>query len=384
MSFVETSEQSMIRETVAKIAGGFGHDYFVDITRRGEPALELWKALADAGFVAVNIPEEYGGGGQGITELAIVCEELAAAGCPMLVLIVSSGIAAPVIAQHGSAEQRQRWLPAMASGAKKMAFSITEPDAGLNTHKITTSAVRDGEDWRIRGTKYYASGIDEADQVLLVARTGVDEATSRSRLSLFVVDTDAPGLTRTVIPMELKVAEKQFFLHFDDVVVTPDRMIGAEGEGLRHVFTGLNPERITVAAVSAGIGRYALAKASRYANDRQVWDVPIGAHQGLAHPLAEAKIALELARLMTQKAGWLFDSGRDAGAASNMAKFAAADAGLRCLDAAIQIHGGNGMATEYGLADMWGMARLLRTAPVSREMILNYVSEHALGLPRSY
>ena len=384
MSFVETSEQSMIRETVAKIAGGFGHDYFVDITRRGEPALELWKALADAGFVAVNIPEEYGGGGQGITELAIVCEELAAAGCPMLVLIVSSGIAAPVIAQHGSAEQRQRWLPAMASGAKKMAFSITEPDAGLNTHKITTSAVRDGEDWRIRGTKYYASGIDEADQVLLVARTGVDEATGRSRLSLFVVDTDAPGLTRTVIPMELKVAEKQFFLHFDDVVVTPDRMIGAEGEGLRHVFTGLNPERITVAAVSAGIGRYALAKASRYANDRQVWDVPIGAHQGLAHPLAEAKIALELARLMTQKAGWLFDSGRDAGAASNMAKFAAADAGLRCLDAAIQIHGGNGMATEYGLADMWGMARLLRTAPVSREMILNYVSEHALGLPRSY
>lgn len=384
MSFVETSEQSMIRETVAKIAGGFGHDYFVDITRRGEPALELWKALADAGFVAVNIPEEYGGGGQGITELAIVCEELAAAGCPMLVLIVSSGIAAPVIAQHGSAEQRQRWLPAMASGAKKMAFSITEPDAGLNTHKITTSAVRDGENWRIRGTKYYASGIDEADQVLLVARTGLDEATGRSRLSLFVVDTDAPGLTRTVIPMELKVAEKQFFLHFDDVVVTPDRMIGAEGEGLRHVFTGLNPERITVAAVSAGIGRYALGKASRYANDRQVWDVPIGAHQGLAHPLAEAKIALELARLMTQKAGWLFDGGRDAGAASNMAKFAAADAGLRCLDAAIQIHGGNGMATEYGLADMWGMARLLRTAPVSREMILNYVSEHSLGLPRSY
>ncbi|GAA3238800.1 acyl-CoA dehydrogenase family protein [Pseudonocardia petroleophila] len=384
MSFVETSEQSMIRETVAKIAGGFGHDYFVDITRRGEPALELWQALADAGFVAVNIPEEYGGGGQGITELAIVCEELAAAGCPMLVLIVSSGIAAPVIAQHGSAEQRQRWLPAMANGAKKMAFSITEPDAGLNTHKITTSAVRDGEDWRIRGTKYYASGIDEADQMLLVARTGVNEATGRSRLSLFVVDTDAPGLTRTVIPMELKVAEKQFFLHFDDVVVTPDRMIGAEGEGLRHVFTGLNPERITVAAVSAGIGRYALGKASRYANDRHVWDVPIGAHQGLAHPLAEAKIALELARLMTQKAGWLFDSGRDAGAASNMAKFAAADAGLRCLDAAIQIHGGNGMASEYGLADMWGMARLLRTAPVSREMILNYVSEHSLGLPRSY
>lgn len=384
MSFVETSEQSVIRETVAKIAGGFGHDYFVDITRRGEPALELWQALADAGFVAVNIPEEYGGGGQGITELAIVCEELAAAGCPMLVLIVSSGIAAPVIAQHGSAEQRQRWLPAMANGAKKMAFSITEPDAGLNTHKITTSAVRDGEDWRIRGTKYYASGIDEADQMLLVARTGVNEATGRSRLSLFVVDTDAPGLTRTVIPMELKVAEKQFFLHFDDVVVTPDRMIGAEGEGLRHVFTGLNPERITVAAVSAGIGRYALGKASRYANDRHVWDVPIGAHQGLAHPLAEAKIALELARLMTQKAGWLFDSGRDAGAASNMAKFAAADAGLRCLDAAIQIHGGNGMASEYGLADMWGMARLLRTAPVSREMILNYVSEHSLGLPRSY
>jgi alkylation response protein AidB-like acyl-CoA dehydrogenase len=384
MEFTETSEQTMLRAAVAKIAEDFGHSYLVDAVRKGTGLGELWKALSESGFVGVNIPEEHGGGGGGITDLAIVCEELAAKGVPVLMLIVSSGIGAAVIVKYGNEEQKAQWLPGLASGDLKMAFSITEPDAGLNSHKISTSATRDGDIYRLNGTKYYASGVDEAAAVLVVARTGVDEDTGRSQLSLFIVDADAPGLERTEIPVEIIAGEKQFTLYFDNVEVPADRMVGAEGDGLRQVFAGLNPERILVAAVENGIGRYALEKGAAYANERVVWDVPIGAHQGLAHPLAKAKIEVELARLMTSKAGWLYDNGLDAGEASNIAKFAAAEAAIAALDQAIQIHGGNGMSTDYGLATMWGLCRLLRTAPVSREMILNFVAQHSLGLPRSY
>jgi alkylation response protein AidB-like acyl-CoA dehydrogenase len=178
--------------------------------------------------------------------------------------------------------------------------------------------------------------------------------------------------------------ERQFTLFFDDVRVGPDRLVGAVGEGFRQVFHGLNPERVTGAALCVGIGRYALARASSYANDRSVWGAPIGSHQGISHPLAAAKIEVELAALMTAKAAWLHDQGEPAGEAANMAKYAAAEAALAAVDAAIQSHGGNGLATEYGLIPLWGLARLLRIAPVSREMILNYVAQHSLGLPRSY
>jgi alkylation response protein AidB-like acyl-CoA dehydrogenase len=227
--------------------------------------------------------------------------------------------------------------------------------------------------------------VDEAAAVLVVTRTGTDPSSGRGRLSLFIVDTDAPGLERTMIPLEIAAPEKQFLLFFDGVRVPAERLLGTEGEGLRQVFHGLNPERIIGAAGANGIGRYALARAAAYAGQRQVWGVPIGSHQGVAHPLASAKIEVELARLATQKAAWAHDLGRaEAGEIANMAKYAAAEAALHALDAAIQAHGGNGFTTEYGLADLWGMTRVLRTAPVSREMILNYVAEHSLGLPRSY
>jgi alkylation response protein AidB-like acyl-CoA dehydrogenase len=204
---------------------------------------------------------------------------------------------------------------------------------------------------------------------------------------MFIVDRDAPGLSFTLIPVEIAAPEKQFQLFFDDVAVPADRLLGVEHEGLRQVFSGLNPERITGAAICTGLGRYALARAADYAREREVWDVPIGRHQGVAHPLATAKIELELARLMTAKAAWMHDHDADpaaAGEAANMAKYAAAEAGLHCLDAAIQTHGGNGMASEYGLADLWGLLRLLRIAPVSREMVLNFVAQQSLGLPKSY
>jgi alkylation response protein AidB-like acyl-CoA dehydrogenase len=385
MDFREEDELLLLRQSVRDLAAEFGHRYYAEQVRLGRKTDELWKAMADHGFLAVHLPEAYGGGGAGILELAIVCEETAAQGCPLLLILVCGAICSELISRFGTEVQKKQWLPGLASG-DKMAFAITEPDAGSNSHRLSTVATRDGDVYRLNGTKTYISGVDEAAHLLVVTRTSV-EPDGRGRLSLFIVDRDSPGLERAVIPVQIASPEKQFALHFDDVEVPASRRLGDEGDGLRVVFFGLNPERITGAALSAGIGRYALAKASAYGRDRSVWGVPIGTHQGVAHPLAEAKVQLELARLMVLKAAWLHDHDADpaaAGEAANMAKFAAADAGLACLDAAIQTHGGNGMASEYGLADLWGLARLLRIAPVSREMILNFVAQHSLGLPKSY
>jgi alkylation response protein AidB-like acyl-CoA dehydrogenase len=383
MDFQESEALDLVRESVRRIASRFGHAYYLERARSGAKTTELWDAVAGAGFVGANLPEACGGGGLGIAATAVVCEELAAEGCPLLLLVVSPSICGEVIARFGTDAQKAAFLPGIASGRSKMAFALTEPDAGSNAHNLKTTAVRDAGSYRLRGQKAYISGVDEAEHVLLVAKSGED-AKGRGRLSLFVVDTDAPGLQRTLIPVEIASPEKQFALFLDDVAVGADRLLGREGEGFAPLFQGLNPERITGAATALGTGRYALQKASAYARERKVWGAPIGAHQGLAHPLAKAKIELELARLMTAKAAWLYDRGHEAGEAANMAKYAAAEAALACLDQAIQVHGGNGFATEFGLLDLWGATRLARTAPVSREMILNFVAEHSLGLPRSY
>ncbi|WP_131786058.1 acyl-CoA dehydrogenase family protein [Protofrankia symbiont of Coriaria ruscifolia] len=384
MEFGEDAELQALRETVAAISKPFGGAYYTEHSEARKPTSEVWAALAEAGFIGVNLPEEYGGGGGGIVELAAVCEESAAQGCPLLLLLVSSAISGEVISRFGNEEQKQRWLPGLASGAHKIVFAITEPDAGSNTHKIATRAVRDGDDWLLTGQKYYISGFDEAATVLVVARTGTDEATGKARLSLFVVPTDAPGLTTHPLPVAVQVPERQFTLFFDNARVASSALIGEEGDGFRQVFHGLNPERITGAALCVGIARYALGKAVDYARNRQVWEHPIGAYQGISHPLAKAKIETSLAALMTQKAAWAHDHGLPAGEPSNMAKYAAAEAALAAVDQAIQTHGGNGMAVEYGLVPLWGLARVLRIAPLNREMILNYVAQHSLGLPRSY
>lgn len=384
MAFEESEEQRMLREGVSRIARRYGHAYYVERSRSGRPAVELWEELAREGFLGVNLPEAFGGGGLGIAELALVCEELATAGCPLLLLVVSPAICGTLIARYGTDEQKARWLPGLAAGTTRICFALTEPDAGSNSHQITTTARRDGDRWVLSGQKVYISGVDEADAMLVVSRTGTDERTGRGQLSLFVVDTKTPGLTATPIPMEIVVPEKQFTVFFDDVAVPADRLLGGEGRGLRVLFDGLNPERIISAAYSCGLARYALDRAVAYANEREVWGAPIGAHQGLAHPLARAKLSLELARLMTAKAAWLYDAGKDAGEAANMARLSAADAAIAALDQAIQVHGGNGLSTEHGIATMWGMARLQHIAPVSREMILNFIAQHSLGLPRSY
>ena len=384
-TLVDTAEHHpLLRESVAKLVGGFGRRYFQDVVARKAKPVELWRALGDAGYLGVHVAERWGGGGSGLADYQVVVEEAAAQGCPILSLVIGS-ICAPIIEQHGSDALKAEWLPGLASGRKRLSFSITEPNAGTNTHKVATSARRHAGGWRIQGTKYWTTGVDEADALMVVCRGEEADARGRHPLSLFIVPADAPGITRTPIPTALHVPETSFTLFFDDVQVGPDALVGQEGHGLQHLFAGLNPERVCAAAINNGIARFALEQGSRQARDRAVWGQPIGAHQGIAHPLAKAYIAVQQARLMAARAAQLYDQGSgDAGEAANMAKFAAADASLEALDQAIQVHGGNGLAIEYGLADLWFIARLHKTAPVSREMILNFVAQHSLGLPKSY
>jgi alkylation response protein AidB-like acyl-CoA dehydrogenase len=382
---IDNDERRQLRESVRKLVGRYGRAYFQDVTRRDAKPEELWADLGKAGYLGVHLEEQYGGGGGGLTDLAIVIEETAAQGCPLFMLVISPAIAGSLLQAHGSPEHKAKWLPGIADGSHKIAFAITEPDAGTNTHNITTTVSRDpGGGWRLRGQKYWTSGIDEADAVLVVARHDEAAANGRHPLSLFLVPTDAHGLSFQPIDSALQIPEKQFVTYFDDVPVSADALVGDEGRGLQQMFAGLNPERVTAACVANGIARYALARAARYAADRQVWSTPIGAHQGIAHPLANAFVDVQLARLMTMHAAELTDAGADAGGASTIAKYAAGEAVVQALDQAIQTHGGNGLSNEYGLSDLWFTARMFRTAPVSREMVLNHVAQHNLGLPKSY
>jgi alkylation response protein AidB-like acyl-CoA dehydrogenase len=384
LNLVTSDEERMLRDAVRGICSGFGQGYSREKHAAGEPPTELWDALAEKGYLGVNLPEEWGGGGLGMSGLASVGEEIASAGNSLLLIVVSPAIVGSILARHGTTDQNDRWLRGIAAGTTKIAFAITEPDAGTNSHNLQTALKRDGDRLLLNGQKTYISGVEHADAVLVVARTRLPDG-SLGLPSLAIVDVDAPGFTREAIPMPYVGPDQQWQLFFDDVEVEEERLIGGENGGLGPIFDGLNPERIMGAAIACGAGLRALERASAYAKERAVWGVPIGTHQGLSHPLAEAKIELELARLMTQKAAALYDAGAPgAGEASNMAKYAAAEAAIKCVDRAIQTHGGNGFALEYGLSDMWWGVRLTRTAPVSREMILNYVAEHSLGLPKSY
>ena len=385
LPLVATDEETEIRNAVRGICESVGGQaYTRRIVEADEPPRELWDKLAEKGYLGVNLPERYGGGGLGMHGLQAVGEEISAAGCSLLLIVVSPAIVGSIITRHGSDAQREHWLPGIAAGTTRVAFAITESDAGTNSHNLSSAATREGDVYRLSGQKTYISGVEDAHAILVVARKREADGSLGLPL-LMLVDSEAPGLEKQFIPVALRASDKQWQLFFDNVEVPADRVIGeSETAGLSAAFDGLNPERIMGAALANGIGRRALQLATAYANERVVWKTPIGAHQGLSHPLAQAKIELELARLMTQKAAALYDAGAPAGEPANMAKYAAAEAAIKCVDQAIQTHGGNGFALEYGLTDMYWGARLTRTAPVSREMILNYVAEHSLGLPRSY
>ncbi len=387
--FTEPEERVALRESVHKLASSYGRDYIEAKARAGERTTELWQDMGRHGYLGVSLPEEHGGGGGGIADLAAVLEEAAAAGAPLLLMVVSPAICGTIIARYGTPEQKQRWVPGIADGSITMAFAITEPDAGSNSHKIITAATPDGDGYVLDGRKTYISGVDEADHVLVVARMA-DEKTGNLKPALFIVPTDAPGFEYQPIEMSFTAPEKQFNLYLDGVRLTQDQLVGDPDQadaGLLQLFAGLNPERIMGAAFSNGMARYALDKAVSYAKERAVWrGNPIGTHQGIAHPLAKIKIELEQARLLQQKAAALYDAGDDTGAGeyANMAKYAAGEVACNATDVAVHTHGGNGLAQEYGLGQMLLAARLGRIAPVSREMILNFVAMHTLGLPKSY
>jgi alkylation response protein AidB-like acyl-CoA dehydrogenase len=376
MSTIESQEHRALRAAVAALGQRHGRDYVRE---------ELWAEAAKLGYLGVNLPEEHGGGGGGMAELSIVLEELGASGCPLLMMVVSPAICGTVIARFGTEEQKRQWLPGLADGSLTMAFGITEPDAGSNSHRITTTARKTGDGWILNGRKVFISGVDIAEATLIVGRTE-DARTGTLKPCLFIVPRDAEGFQRSRIDMELHAHEKQFELVLDDVRLPEAALVGDGDAGLLQLFAGLNPERIMTAAFAIGMGRYALAQAIDYAKTRQVWKQPIGGHQAIAHPLAQAHIELELARLMMQKAAALYDAGDDIGAgeAANMAKYAAGEACVKAVDQAVHTLGGNGLTREYGLASLVTAARVARIAPVSREMILNYVSHQSLGLPKSY
>jgi alkylation response protein AidB-like acyl-CoA dehydrogenase len=383
--FVENEERRALRKSVAAMAANYGPEYYLRKARAGEHTDELWNEAGKLGFLGVNLPEKYGGGGAGMYELSLVMEEMAAQGCGLLMMVVSPAINGTIISKFGTDEQKQQWLPGIADGSITMAFAITEPDAGSNSHRITTTARREGGDWVLSGQKVFISGVDQAQSVLMVART--EEAkTGNLRPALFVVPTDSPGFTYTPIEMELVSPERQFHVFIDSVRLPGDALVGSEDAAIEQLFAGLNPERIMGAASAVGMGRFALSKAVDYVKTRQVWKTPIGAHQGLSHPLAQNYIEVELAKLMMQKAAALYDSGDDVGAAeaANIAKYAAAEASTRAVDQAVQSLGGNGLTKEYGIAAALTASRLARIAPVSREMVLNFVAQTSLGLPRSY
>jgi alkylation response protein AidB-like acyl-CoA dehydrogenase len=387
-SFIETDEQQALRKAVAAMSANYGQDYYLEKARAGGHTGELWNEAGKLGFIGVNLPEEYGGGGAGMYELSLVMEEMAAAGSPLLMMVVSPAINGTIISKFGTEDQKKRWLPGIADGSITMAFAITEPDAGSNSHRITTTARRDGGDWILSGQKVFISGIDQAQAVLIVGRTQSSAGAKSESLrpALFIVPTDTEGLSWTKIEMELVSPESQFQVFLDDVRLPSDALVGSEDAAIAQLFAGLNPERIMGAASAVGMGRFAINKAVDYVKTRQVWKTPIGAHQGLSHPLAQNHIEIELAKLMMQKAASLYDAGDDAGAAeaANMAKYAAGEASVRAVDQAVQSLGGNGLTKEYGIAAAVTASKLARIAPVSREMVLNFVAQTSLGLPRSY
>jgi len=309
----DSAEHKAIRESVSGIVARYGPEYFLERGRSGQGIEELWKDLGASGLLGVHLPEEYGGGGGGMAEAVVVVEELAANGMPMLIWVISPAICGSIIAHHGSQEMKREWLPDLADGSRKMAFGLTEPDAGSNSHNVATTARRTATGWKISGSKYYISAVDQADALLVVAKDAEHSTPEKNALSMFVVPTDSPGLKFQKIETSIVSPDSQFTVFLDEVEVGEDALIGDAGKGLRQAFAGLNPERILVGAICGGVGRYAIAKATDYAKQRQVWSTPIGAHQGIAHPLAEAHIAVELSRLATVLSAELFDAGRPSG-----------------------------------------------------------------------
>ncbi len=387
MDFALTEQQQLIRKEVSTLARSFSLDYWLEKDRTAEYPWDFLKAFAAGGWLGVVVPEQYGGSGLGVTEAAIVLHEICAAGAG------TTG-ASPVhfymfpplpIVKHGSETLKQTFLPKLASGEIFMSFGVTEPNAGTDTSRIQTFAERRGDRFVVNGRKVWNSHAQEATHILLLARTSPrDPAKPFKGLTLFVGDFDRSAMTAKRIDKLGRAAVDSNELFIDGLEIPAERVVGEVGVGFYHLLDSLNPERILTAIEAVGIGRAALERAVQYAKDRVVFDRPIGQNQAIAHPLSQAWAKLEAAELMCFKAAWLFDHGRPCGAESNTAKLLSAEAGLEACDVAIQTHGGYGYAKEFYVERLWREVRLYKIAPVSQEMVLNFLSEHVLGLPKSY
>lgn len=386
--FTESEIERMIRTSMQDLMEKYDEDYWRDIRATGRHPNEAWDDLAEHGWLGAAIPEEYGGQGMGISEFATVIEEVGASGgWPMtLKLVISVLFGSETLVAHGTELQKERWLPQLANGEAQWALGVTEPDSGLNTTSISTIGEKDGDEWVLDGQKTWCSGAAEADRITLLARTQPVEETDRPSqgLTIFLVDPSDPNIEYDEIPLDGYFPDRTYNLYLDNVRVPESEIVGTLHEGLGQLFDTLNTERITTAACAIGTGRYALDKASQYAKDREVFDAPIGSHQGIQHELAESYMHLEAARVMNRRAAWLYDEGEPAGTASNVANYLSAYAGWETCEAAATTFGGMSLSREIGIAAMTSFVRHLRIAPVSEEMILNYVAEQELGLPKSY
>jgi len=388
VDFNESQEQGLIRESIRKLCSAYPDAYWEECDREGRYPDAFFKEMADAGWIGIAMPEEFGGAGKGIQEAAILLEEVAASGAAMngaTPLHLSIFGMHPVVV-HGSQAMREKYLPAVARGELQVAFGVTEPNAGSDTTAIETVARKHGDHYLVKGRKVWTTKAIESERVLLLVRTTPRDQVKRKTdgMTLLLAELQKPEVSISPIAKLGRNAVRTCEVVYDDLKVSVDDRVGEEGEGFRYLLDGLNAERVLIAAESVGIGRAALRRAVQYANERVVFDRPIGKNQGIAFPLAEARMRLDAAELMVRKAAWLIDNGERCGAEANMAKWLAAEAGFFAADAALQTHGGFGYAREYHVERYWREARLMKLAPISQEMVLNFVSEHVLGLPRSY
>ena len=388
MDFTLTDPQREIREQVLRLCARFDDAYWLDHDRTATFPHEFHHAMAQGNWLGIAMPEAYGGAGLGITEAAIMMQAVAESGAAM------SGASAihinifglnPVVV-HGTAEQKARMLPPLIAGQDKACFGVTEPNAGLNTTEITTRADRKGDRYVVNGTKMWTSTAQEASKILLLARTTpLDRVKRRTHgLTLFYTDLDRAHADVRLIHKMGRHAVDSNMVFFENMEIPMEDRIGEEGEGFRAILHGLNPERTLIAAEAIGIGRVALARAARYARERIVFNRPIGQNQSIQHPLAEAWAELEAANLMMLKAAWLYDSGQECGAEANAAKYLAAEAGFRACERAVMTLGGMGYAQEYHVERFLREVLITRIAPISPQLILSYLAERVLDLPKSY
>jgi len=388
MNFSLSREQQQICDAVKRYCSGFGDDYWLERDRNGGFPLDFCKAMADGGWLGIAMPVEYGGSGLGVTEAALLMQTISESGAGQsgasAVHINIFGLL-PVV-KFGTNEQKARMLPPLIRGVDRACFAVTEPDAGLNTLKIKTRATREGDHYRVNGQKIWISTAQVANKILLLARTTpIEEVTESTKgLSLFYTDLDRRFVdVREIEKMGRKSVDSNE-MFFDGLNIPVTDRIGEEGEGFRYILQSINPERILIAAEAVGLGRAALRRAVKYAGERVVFNRPIGMNQGIQHPLARSWMELEAANLMVFKAATLYDQGKPCGAEANASKYLSADACFRACETAITTHGGMGYAKEYHVERYLREAMISRIAPVSSQMILCFIAEKVLGLPRSY